>query len=371
MGGVESLPEARKYGIGILGLSLPEIPAFDKEAEYKVADTTKDIEIYTWKEVTRNEELWPTVERLITSEFFPTGKTKVAAQAQALFRSGIVVYAQPKVGANGELQAEKLTLETLHVGGSAADMIIVIAKEGVKLDLTLETKLEKSDAVFARTMIVLTEGDATVGVVSSIHAAEGAAMLLTERAIIADHASYSGKEILAGNFRLAQEKDALLVGEEARADMAQAIIPSGSAYFDITVSAEHRAAHTEARVAARGASFHASRVVYRGLIDAKEGVTNITGAQDARFLVLSPEAKVDAIPALDIAAKEVSVSHKLSVTHIRPGDAFYAKLRGLNDEESRALLLESHFAEVFPGEENNEILNKIGERIALPEPDFK
>jgi Fe-S cluster assembly scaffold protein SufB len=80
-------------------------------------------------------------------------------------------------------------------------------------------------------------------------------------------------------------------------------------------------------------------------------VRGVRGAQEAKFLALSKGAKIDAIPSLDIATNDVTSSHKLSIAHVREGDTFYPRLRGLSDRESRALFLESHFGEVFRGDD--------------------
>jgi Fe-S cluster assembly scaffold protein SufB len=107
----------------------------------------------------------------------------------------------------------------------------------------------------------------------------------------------------------------------------------------------------------RGLANDRSRMLYRGLIDMHQGVHRVKGEQDARFLVMSKEAKVDAIPSLDIASNDVSCAHKLSVTHVKEGDMFYPKLRGLSEDESRQLFLEGHFSDVWKGEENVDMMS--------------
>jgi hypothetical protein len=109
---VETLPKTLKYGIGIAGV-LPQNTegdplvlgegyplCFEKTADYHV-DASKGLELYTWKEAVGQEEIVPILEGLMKSEFFPQASNYYAGLAQALFRSGLVVYAQPSVGDNG------------------------------------------------------------------------------------------------------------------------------------------------------------------------------------------------------------------------------------------------------------------------------
>ena len=125
--------------------------------------------------------------------------------------------------------------------------------------------------------------------------------------------------------------------------------------------AHHIADDTHSSIRTAGVGLDSARILYRGLIDMKEGVHKAVGAQEANFLALSEKATIDAIPSLDIASNDVVCSHKLSITHLKDGDVFYPKLRGLSDVESRNLFIEGYFAKVFSGEENSAVLKTLGE----------
>ncbi|MEK7118788.1 MAG: SufD family Fe-S cluster assembly protein [Patescibacteria group bacterium] len=373
-----ALPKTLKYGIGITGvlpqntegnlLQEPEghFQYFDQITEYHV-DATKGIELYTWKEAVTQEEIAPILQGLMESGFFPTASNYWSGLAQALFRSGLVVYVQPNIGDDGVSKEEKLTLDTVVPDGNSADSIVVIVKEGARIVLTsallgpssAKAPSGKDRGVFARTLVVLTERDAHVRVIQKQSLQKETIALVSVRGIVAAHSSVSWSEVFAGEIQIKSETENLLVGESARGEIMQGIIACGPAKFDVYSSAKHLADHTYSRIRAAGLGADTSRTVYRGLIDMKKGVRAVDGGQEAHFLVLSPKAEVDAIPSLDIASKEVSCTHKLSISHIRDTDTFYPKLRGLSDEESRRLFLESHFAQGFSGEENEEIMEEI------------
>src|SRR3989338_4651627 len=124
----ETLPKTLKYGIGISGV-LPQniedsLLHFDKTADYHV-DASKGLELYTWKEAIAQEEIAPILEGLMKSDFFPNATNYYAGLGQALFRSGLVVYAPPSMGEDGALKEERLTLDTMVPNGSSADVIVV------------------------------------------------------------------------------------------------------------------------------------------------------------------------------------------------------------------------------------------------------
>lgn len=358
----EALPKTLKYGIGINGVLPDGEVSFDQTADYHV-DASKGLELYTWKEAVLQEEIAPILEGLMKSEFFPKATNFYSGLAQALFRSGLVIYAQPSIGDDGVSKEEKLTLDTMVPKGSSADVVILIVKEGAKFSFTSVLTGGGMESIFARTFVVLTERDAHVRVMQKQTLEKGTTILTNGRGIVAAHSSAAWTQVFAGDMAIKSETENMLIGESARGEIFEGIIADGAAKYDIYSSSKHLAPHTHSRIRAAGLGDGASKTVYRGMVDMREGIWAVDGGQEAHFLVLSPKAEVDAIPSLDIASKDVLCTHKLSISHIRDTDTFYPKLRGLSDLESRALFLEGHFAQTFSGEENEEIMKEIQRHI--------
>lgn len=364
------LPKVLKYGLGINGLT-PDADQYDPRtmagpgellADYHV-DTSKGLEIYTWREAVHQEEIAPIVRGLMESEFFPTATNYFSGVGQAFFSSGIVVYVQPNLNEHGEYTTEKLTLDTKIPPGNASDVVIIIAKEGARLDVT--SAIAGADkAVFSRTLVVLCEQDSAVAVTQRTHHLEGAQLLVASRAIAAAHAEVTWRELFAGAGRMKSETESLLVGASARTTIRHALVADGACARDIFVSVKHAAVHTRSTVKAAGAATGTSQTVYRALIDIPRGVKDANGAEEARFLVLAPTAKIDAIPSLDIAAKDVQCSHKLAITHIRPEDIFYPKLRGYSDAESKRMILEGYVGGLFDEDAPQQVAAELAEQLA-------
>ncbi|GEM_PF-2399341 len=354
----DELPKVIKRGVGMTAL-FPEIePDYLKFAEYHV-DATKGLEIYTWKEAMVQEEITPILKGIFESMFFPEAKDHFRAKAHALFTSGLVVYVQPNMKEDGTFIEEKLTLDTMMPKGSAADIVVVIVKEGAKFDFVTSVSGGEFGSVLARTFIVLAERDSHVRITEYNRIAEGAMVMHSSRGIIAGNANATWRELLSGDTLISSMKENLLIGGGATANVLQGIIGAGHGEYDVDVSVRHMADDTHSTIRTAGVGDDFAKILYRGLIDMKEGVHKVAGAQEATFLMLSTDAKIDAIPSLDIASSDVSCTHKLSISHIKQGDMFYPKIRGFSDEESRGLFLEGHFADVFSGEENADIMLEI------------
>lgn len=352
----ETLPSSVKYGLGIIGFSLEDDAVFEQSSEYSV-DASKGVELYTWKEAVAQEEIVPYLERLMQSELYPSGETQGDARASALFRSGIVVYAQPSVDDNGVFKEEKCVLTTTLTSGSASDVMIVIVKEGAKL--AIENMYSGDGGTLARTLVILSENDTETTVLQKNTTLKDGAIFLTNKALVAHHGKMTWKELFVGSASVKSHTDSVLIGECSRTDMFQGFIPERDARHDVSASVRHIASHTNSRIRAAGIGLDNTKNIYRGLIDMKHGVESVSGAQEGKFLVISPSSEVDAIPSLDIASNNVTCSHKLVIDHVHEGDIFYPKLRGFPDEESKSLFIEGHFADVFAGSENEEIMECI------------
>lgn len=350
------------YGIAIPALALEDVPDFSSFAEYYVTPS-KSLELYTWKEAIGQEEIAPILERLMTSALLPSPSSQLVALGQSQFQSGLVVYVQPTLDEKGIPEVETLELTTTIPFGASSDMVIVIAKEGSRFHLTNILSGGEDSSVFARTMLVLTEGDTKVDIYAHTKDARGFATI-ENIALVAPHASCDIVEDPEATMRYRSHARVLLLGEEARSEVLHTLIARENSSYDIWAGVEHRGSHTHSRVYALGLADDASKIVYRGVIDMKKGIAKVDGAQEGKFLILSPKAEVDAIPALDIGSKEVHSSHKLSISHIRDIDLFYAKTRGIPDSEARALAIEGFFGSLLEHLKKESLLTSIRERIA-------
>jgi len=155
-----------------------------------------------------------------------------------------------------------------------------------------------------------------------------------------EDAIFEYRESCKGMISAKSDIHVILAGRGAKVSIAGCYEMREKSELDIYHKVYHRAPDTESKIDARGVLRDASHIIYRSDILMGENLTGLSGGQDGKFLVLSKEAKVDAIPALDIATPSVQCTHSLSITHITPDDLFYSKTRGIEEAEARELFLE-------------------------------
>ncbi|MGA2490241.1 MAG: Fe-S cluster assembly protein SufD [Anaerolineales bacterium] len=134
-----------------------------------------------------------------------------------------------------------------------------------------------------------------------------------------------------------------LVGEGATGRMSGFYFTDGNQHLDHDTQQNHLAQHTTSDLLFKGALKDHSRSVWRGMIYVAPGAQKTDGYQANRNLILSPEARADSIPGLEILVDDVRCSHGASVGKLEQEPLFYLKSRGIPEREAERLLVEGFF----------------------------
>lgn len=108
-----------------------------------------------------------------------------------------------------------------------------------------------------------------------------------------------------------------------------------------------------------------SRVVWRGMIKVDPDAQKTDGYQRNDALMLSADARADAIPGLEIEADDVRCTHGATAGRVDDEQVFYAMCRGLTRYEAMHIIVEGFFAEIYdriPVELVRETLSQAVER---------
>lgn len=134
-----------------------------------------------------------------------------------------------------------------------------------------------------------------------------------------------------------------LVGEGATGRMSGFYFTDGNQHLDHDTQQNHLAPHTTSDLLFKGALKGKSRSVWQGMIYVAVGAEKTDGYQANRNLILSPNARADSIPGLEILADDVRCTHGATVGKLEQEPLFYLKTRGIPDKEAERLLVEGFF----------------------------
>jgi Fe-S cluster assembly protein SufD len=125
----------------------------------------------------------------------------------------------------------------------------------------------------------------------------------------------------------------------------------------------------------RGAATGASRASFEGLIQIDPGAQKTHTYLQIHTLMLSPKARLDAIPSVLVSADDVSASHGGTVGELDEASIFYMASRGLDRPSAVRLLVEGFFEPVL-GQLEDEALEelvrtKIAAKLAAARDDIE
>jgi Fe-S cluster assembly protein SufD len=138
-----------------------------------------------------------------------------------------------------------------------------------------------------------------------------------------------------------------LVGSGAAATSATVFFGTGSQHQDYAAQVFHRAPHTTSDILARGVMAERSRSIFTGQSVIVKGAVKSDARQREQTLMLSPEARADAIPSLVIDDNDVFAAHAASAGPVDPTVLYYLQSRGLSPRAAERMVVAGFLAPVL------------------------
>ena len=155
---------------------------------------------------------------------------------------------------------------------------------------------------------------------------------LAKDAQVAWTSSWTGGDLLR------QRLDATLTGAGASLDFAALADTAGAAQAHVVTRLRHAAPNTVSRQLIKTVLADASRTSLDGVIAVDPGADGTDADLQNRNLILSPQARADTRPQLDIRADEVKAAHGATIGRLDRDEMLYLRMRGFPEAEATALL---------------------------------
>lgn len=126
----------------------------------------------------------------------------------------------------------------------------------------------------------------------------------------------------------------------AHAEIHGAFLTTGTQEIDIELLIIHKAPHTTANTVLKGVACDQSRIRFLGRIVIEEGCGDTNSFLEERILLLSDQAKAEAVPELEILADDVKCSHAATISNIPKEHLFYLQTRGLSTQQAEEVIVE-------------------------------
>lgn len=108
--------------------------------------------------------------------------------------------------------------------------------------------------------------------------------------------------------------------------------------LDIFLTIIHSAPNTQARTILKVVVDDAAYASLNGTIIVTKGAQKTNSFLEERILLLSDNARADAVPNLEIEADDVKCSHAAAIGKIDEAQLFYLKSRGIPESQAKTLI---------------------------------
>jgi Fe-S cluster assembly protein SufD len=163
---------------------------------------------------------------------------------------------------------------------------------------------------------------------------------------LAPDAAFAQTLVVSGARRQRIETQVSHPGGHASLRLDGVYLLAGKVHADLTTVVTHAGPDGTTAQLTKGVVRDQARGVFQGRIVVEAGADRTDARLGHHALILSDRAEVDAKPELEIYADDVACAHGNTVGALDEDALFYARQRGMGEDEARALLTEAFIGEV-------------------------
>ncbi len=258
--------------------------------------------------------------------------SKAGLLTRALSRNGAFIFVPAGVALDAPI-----CFDHVADGGDEFPHSLVIAGEGAQFTVVERYFGETERLVCSLTEIVAGPRSQVRYAAAGTHPA-AATTLFTRRAICGADASV---ELSIADLGDAYVADSIVVSNEAeggRSKLAALFFTAGRQLVDLSSEVRHLVGKTTSQTVVKSAGIGRGQGRYVGNIVIAASAHGADASLRDDVLLLSKDAHIDSIPALEIAANDVKAFHGATVGSIDEDELFYAQSRGLAREQAERMI---------------------------------
>ena len=260
-----------------------------------------------------------------------------SALNEALFEDGVYLHVPHEVVLETPIQALYLT-----VGGGAPCM--VNPRNLITIGTSSQASLVESYAgdgeYFVNAVTEILSGEN--GVFDHYHVereSDQAVHMATIQMVQGRNSNVASKVISLDGRLIRHNIGVVLDGEGADCNLRGFYMVKGERHVDNHLNVDHAKPHCDSREFFKGVLDGSGRGVFRGRILVREDAQKTDAKQTNQSLQLSPDARVESKPQLEIFADDVKCTHGATIGQIDESALFYLQSRGLSEQAARTLLV--------------------------------
>jgi Fe-S cluster assembly protein SufB len=171
---------------------------------------------------------------------------------------------------------------------------------------------------------------------------------VTKRGLCAGHRSkISWTQVETGSAITWKYPSCTLRGDESIGEFYSIAVSNGHQQVDSGTKMRHLGKNTKSRIISKGIAAGHSSNTYRGLVSANRKADNARNYTNCDSLLIGNNCGAHTIPYIEANNASAVFEHEATTSKISEDQLFYAKSRGLGDEEATALIVNGFVKEVL------------------------
>lgn len=286
------------------------------------------------------------VREHLATEAVPAEEGKFAALNAALWTDGIFLHV-PK-GVKLDLPV-RVTRSYTESGAAYFSRVLIVAEPHSQVSYVDEVISDDFDQqTFASTAVeVIAQDGSQVQYVALQRLGRKGFYQSVQRTLARRDSRLDTLNVAMGGSVTRVDLNARLLGPGANSDMLGLYFGDEDQHFDFNTSQDHEVPNTGSDLLYKGALDGKSRAVFRGIIRVHAGAQQTDAYQTNRNILLSPGARADSLPNLEIEADDVKCSHGATVGQLDAEAKFYLMSRGLEEIQAERLVVTGFLGEVL------------------------
>jgi len=273
----------------------------------------------------------------------PADEDKILGLQAAMMRGGLFVYVPPNVDVEVPLQ---YALWAEAPGFALFPRVLVVADRGSRVSIVESNgshEPAESDRIVLQAVEVVALDNANVTYSVMQEWGRGVVNVTARRAKVHRDATVEWCLGDLGGSLVRAATHTFMEGDGSQGNAMFVFFADGEQHMDVGVTMTHVGHYTGSDLQGKGVVSDRARCVYRGMTDIEFGAKNTTAFQHENTLILSKEARVDAIPGLEIDDPEVQAGHAATVGKIDDVHLFYMMSRGVPKNKAIHLIVDGFF----------------------------
>ena len=258
---------------------------------------------------------------------------KFTLMSKAFFNTGFFV----EISGEGEFLAKY----DLNENPTTVENSLVVVKKGAKATIVREVK--GNGKLNVGTTLFLIEKGAKLEFFNILMAPSTPLMVDSNLYILKENADVEVYDIILGGEKVASHHRFELTERGAKSRLTSAYFENGKERADLQYELIHEAPKTYGKIIGNGVINDESYMVFRGLTNIKREAFDANAEESGYTLVLSPNARADAIPSLRVRNHSVSAKHSASTGSLDDDKLYYMMSRGLSKRMAMQLIVEGMF----------------------------